>query len=169
MADEIQRLQAENEKLRDRVSLLERRCGHLMVDADRREERATKIAEDCAEHGKEIQYLRHMANWQWAAANQQQSARWAIVTALGNTEMGLAHRSEPVPVDVLATWLRKAIDAQSKVLRRADGYPTLADCLRGGGCEHEGLSDGLKAEIAGALGLTEPAPRHDYVFGNEAP
>jgi hypothetical protein len=80
--ERIAQLEAENAKLRDRVGLLERRCGHLMVDADRREERALKQAGSCEYHGHEIQHLRHMADWCWAEANRQEGARQAIVSQL---------------------------------------------------------------------------------------
>lgn len=155
LIDETERLTVENARLHDRVRTLEARCGALMVDADRREEKARQRAEDCGEHGQEIQHLRHVASWYWAAMGQQEAARRAIVGALGNTVLGLRHHTEPIDPAELAAWLDKAIAAQSKVTRRPAAYPTLADCLRAGGCDHDGLCDGLKAEIAGALGLTE--------------
>jgi hypothetical protein len=141
------------------VRVLEERCGHLMADADRREQRARAIAESCPEHGKEIQYLRHLASWCWAAMNQQESARRAIAAAAGNVLLALRDHGTAVPADTLAAWLTRVITAQGKVLRRPAGYPTLAGCLRGGGCDHDGLSAQLAAEIAAALGLYRAAGR----------
>jgi hypothetical protein len=155
------RLAKENLRLQERVRVLEQRCGHLMVDADRREERARAIAESCLEHGSEIKYLRHLASWYWAAMNQQESARRAIIGAAGSTLLALRDHTGPVPAEVLSTWLDKLIHAQDRVLRRPAGYPTLADCLRGGGCDHDGLTPELAAEIASALGIqpaTAPPP-----------
>ena len=52
----------------------------------------------------------------------------------------------------LAGMLQAAVDRQKGPLKRK-GYPTLADCIRAGGCDHDGLSDAVKADIAEALGL----------------
>jgi hypothetical protein len=145
--DRAAQLEAENEKLRDRVSVLEARCGHLMVDADRREERARKIAESCAEHGTEITYLRHMASWCWSDAQKEGAARRAIVGALQvliRDRLGDGRGDGTVPVPALAAWLHKAIDAQNRPMRK-HGFPTLADCQRAGGCEHDALSPELAA------------------------
>lgn len=142
---------AEHERLRDRIRTLEGRCGHLMVDADRREERAWKTAESCAEHGREITHLRHLSSWYWAASGHADACRQAIVMAMFNLADNLRHdRVDPAAIPGL---LDKAVHVQSKVLRRPPGYPTLADCLRGGGCEHDGLAPGLAAEIATELGV----------------
>ena len=148
--DRIAQLEAEVARLRDRVTTLSSSCGHLMVDADRREERARKEAHDCAAHGREIHYLRHMASWQWAAHEESESAYRGLVSALILVSQRLT--GEPVPAGVLAGWLGKAIDAGNKHLGRRK-FPSLADCLRAGGCDHDGLSDGLKADIAEALGI----------------
>lgn len=150
---QVERLTADNKKLRENLYQEERRCAALLVDADRREQRATKIAESCAEHGKEIQYLRHIASWYWAGLNQQEEARADMITSLMLTIQGLGNRTEPVPVDTLTTWLNKAVKAHDKVFRRPKGYRALADCLADGTCDHDGLTDGLAAEIAEALGL----------------
>jgi hypothetical protein len=164
-------LATENARLLSRVRQLEANLGHLIVDADRREERARKNAEDCAEHGKEIQYLRHMASWNWASMNQQEAARRAVVMANLKSATGL--RGDPeamVRAADVAAWLEKNADAQEKVLRRPEGYPTMADCLRGGGCDHDGLSGELKAEIAEALGLAAPLPgrsEQGVLFGRD--
>lgn len=146
-------LEAENARLRDRASVLERRCGHLMADADRREERARKAAEDCAEHGKEIQHLRHLASWCWAAEQHADSQRRAVVAAIGNASLALRGRTEPVPASEVTAFLDRITAAQKKVRKGHPGYPTLADCLRGGGCDHDGLSGALVAEIAQVLGI----------------
>jgi hypothetical protein len=156
----VDQLTAQVAELQAKVRQYQQSNGALIVDADRREQRAALAAEDCGEHGKQLQYLRHVASWYWAAMVQQESARWAVVTANMNTAKRLREELAARPtVDAaqVAGWLDKNADAQSKVLRRPSGYPTLADCVRGGGCDHDGLSDGVKAEVAEALGLTVPA------------
>jgi hypothetical protein len=125
-----------------------------MVDRDRQVEIARKEAHDCEFHGREIQYLRHMASWQWQHAQDEYNARSGFVGALILVRRDLG--SEPVPADVLARWLTKAIDAGNKHIGKGK-YPNLADCLRAGVCDHDGLSDGLKADIAEALGITAVA------------
>jgi len=144
-AARIAQLEAENERLRERVTRLESRCGHLMVDADRREERALRQAESCEYHGEEIQRLRHMADWCWSNGNRQESARQSIVMVL----FMLADKceaSESVPGAEVASWLRKAIDAQRKT-GREPGFPTFADCQRAGGCDHPALSPSLSEAV----------------------
>lgn len=153
-ADRIAQLEAENAKLRDRVGYLERQTGALMVDADRREERALRQAGSCEYHGHEIQHLRHMANWCWADASRQNGARGAIVAQLALASSGrdfvvlgkgTAERRIPVPGE-LAQWLGKCIDAQNKHMREP-GFPTFADCQRAGGCDHPALSPSLSDEV----------------------
>ncbi|MDA8320411.1 MAG: hypothetical protein M0030_11470 [Actinomycetota bacterium] len=148
---------AELERLRARCSMLEQRAGHLMVDADRRERAALDRAADCTEHGREIRHLRHLASWYWAIDEHSDAARRAIVAALGNWRIALGDRATPVPAAELRAALDGIIAAQQKVMRRPAGYPTLADCLRAGGCDHDSLSGPVKAEIAEVLGLTAPA------------
>jgi len=145
-------LEEENARLRDRVRLLESRCGHLMVDADRREERARQLAGDCGEHGKEIQYLRHVASWYWDAMTRAESARMAMITPLLLARRDLDDNALPIPVKDVIRWLDEAVKGDQKAIGKR-GYPTLADCIRGGGCEHDGLSEGIRAEIARALGI----------------
>lgn len=172
LAAQVERLTADNAKLRASLYQEERRSAALLVDGDRREQRATKTAESCGEHGKEIQYLRHIASWYWASLNQQEEARGGIVIDLMLTVQKLGNRTEPVPVATLVTWLNKAVKAQDKVFRRPMGYPALADCLADGNCDHDGLSDGLATEIAEALGLpimaTGPAPTRSEKKGPPA-
>lgn len=144
---------AEHERLLRRISTLESRCGHLMVDANRREERATEIAESCPEHGKEIQRLRHLSSWYWAASGHSDDCRKAVVGAIINASMAMRDRAEPVAPADLVKFLDKITDAQKRVTRRPIGYPTLADCLRAGGCDHDGLCGGLTAEVAAELGV----------------
>jgi hypothetical protein len=146
-------LEDENARLRDRVHMLESRCGHLMVDAERREERARKIAEDCAEHGKEIQYLRHTASWYWDAMTRAEQARMAMITPLLLARTGLDVAAGPIPAADVIRWLDQAVKGDQKAMGRR-GYPTLADCLRSDGCAHEGLTSGVRAEVAVALGIT---------------
>jgi hypothetical protein len=151
----VEQLTAQNEELQDKVRQYQTSNGALMVDADRREQRASERALSCTEHGKELQYLRHLASWYWASMVQQESARQAIVMMNLNTAKGMRELGADATVEAarVAGWLTKNVDAQNKVLRRPAGYPTLADCLRAGGCDHDGLGDGVKAEIAEALHL----------------
>ena len=132
-AEHVKWLEAENEKLRARVTRLESETGALMTDRDRQVRAALDRAEDCAEHGAMLRHWQRLAEWHWAASGQQQNARQSIVTALILLERDeLAHRSEPVPVDLLCKWLRKAIDAQKKVRRQPDGWPPLEEHLHAG-------------------------------------
>ncbi|MBO0813605.1 MAG: hypothetical protein J2P30_00400 [Actinobacteria bacterium] len=167
MGDEIQRLQAENEKLRDRVSLLERRCGSLMTDADRREQQARDEAWSCPEHGKRILYNERLAWWHWANSGYQSEQRQALITALILVQRDeLRGRTEPVPVDVLNAWIDRVCAAQSKVRKRPEDWPPLGNYLAGEG--GFGPPAAMKAEIAEALGLRGPAPRQGELFGDEA-
>lgn len=161
-AGEVRRLQArvvqlttQNAELQGKVRRYQESNGALMVDADRRERRASENALSCDEHGKELQYLRHLTSWYWAAMVQQESARQGIVMMNLNTAKRMREQGADATVEAarVAEWLEKNVEAQKKVLRRPTGYPSLADCLRAGGCEHDGLGDGVKAEIAAALHL----------------
>jgi hypothetical protein len=155
---QVERLTAQRDELQAKVYAEKRHNGALMVDADQRERRAAENALSCTEHGKEIQYLRHMVSWEWNSMNDSEDARMAIVSALGNTVLaikrGAAGPDGTLKADDVAKWLEEAIAKQDKPLRR-HGYPTLADCLRSaaGTCEHEGVSEDVKKEIAEALGL----------------
>lgn len=148
---EIERLQWQVATLVDKVSQLRSSNAALMVDGDRREQRALALLPDCDAHRRELQYLRHCVSWYWDNAQTAEEARQAIVAGLLVT----ARRLRP---DVtftgaeLAGMLEKAVDRQKGPLKRK-GYPTLADCIRAGGCDHDGLSDAVKADIAEALGL----------------
>ncbi len=127
-AEIIASLKRENAKLHERVTRLESANGHLRVDRTRGIEAAEKRAEDCEEHGRMLLHWQRLAEWHWAAAGQQELARWSIVQALQLVQRDeLAHRSEPVPVDVLCRWLDKAIDAQKKVTRKPEGWPPLEE------------------------------------------
>jgi hypothetical protein len=152
----IDQLTKTNEELESKLSQARSSNGHLMVDADRREQRARLIAQSCAEHGKEIVYLRHMTSWYWDSMNNSDEARGAVVTGLSLTARDLRARGADAMVKAagVADWLDKAIKRQDRPLRR-QGYPTLADCLRSaaGDCAHESLSDEVKADIAKELGL----------------
>lgn len=167
---EEERLAAENAKLRDRVVMLEGRCGHLMTDADRREQRARDEAWSCPEHGKRILYMERLAWWQWASSGHQENARQAIVTALINLKRDeLDGRTEPVPVDLLVQWIDRAVDAQNKVRKHPEDWPPLGDYLAGEG--GFGPPAAMKAEIAEALGLTAPVSKRTgqgVLFGEEA-
>lgn len=50
----IKQLEERQEEAQRRITLLQSRCGALMVDADQREQRAMRRADDCAEHGRDI-------------------------------------------------------------------------------------------------------------------
>lgn len=133
LEEQLRAAEAENKKLRERVSLLGSRCGHLMVAGDRREQAALERSENCAEHGAEIKHWHRLAEWHWAASGQQENARGSIVLALINLMRDeLRHRSEPVPVGLLCEWLQKAVDAQKKVRRQPDGWPPLEEHLHKG-------------------------------------
>jgi hypothetical protein len=152
---QVERLTAERDELQRKVYAEKRHNGALMVDADRREQRALALLPDCDAHRRELQYLRHMVSWYWNIMNDSEDARHAIVGALGKTVLDLSvNPGYTVSAAELSGKLQKAIAAQDKPLKR-HGYPTLADCLRSaaGTCEHEGISDDVKKEIAEALGL----------------
>jgi outer membrane murein-binding lipoprotein Lpp len=155
----IGQLTAQVAELERKVNQYRSSNGALMVDADRREQRAALAAEDCAEHGKGLRYLRHLTGWYWAAMVQQEDARQAVVMMNLNTAKRMREQGADATVKAadVAAWLEKNVSAQRKVLRRPAGYPTLADCARAGGCDHDGLADGVKAEVAEALGITVPA------------
>jgi hypothetical protein len=138
------------------------RSAALLVDADRREQRALDLLPDCGAHKREIQYLRHMASWCWESAQRAEEARQAVVSELELAADRVSERAEPVPAHVVAEALRRAAGRQEKALAR-HGHPTFADCQRRGGCDHDGLSDEVKAGIAEALGLV-PAPSGAVLF-----
>lgn len=138
--------------LREALAAEKRRSAALLVDADKRERRALDRLPDCDAHRSEIQYLRHAASWYWDAAQNAEVARSAIVGELIIAARKLECRKDAIPAAEVAGVLDSATAAQKKHLGK-HGYPTFADCQRGGGCDHDGLSDSLKAEIAGALGL----------------
>jgi hypothetical protein len=145
MTEEI----AENERnasLR-RIRDLEARYGALMVDANRREEAAAKRAEDCAQHGSEIQYLRHLASWCWNDGQDADEARQAVIVAMQQLAKQLDGITEPVPVDKLRDWLKRAMAAHTRKVNKPPSYPTLADCQRAGGCDHEDIDHRLKAKL----------------------
>jgi hypothetical protein len=151
--ERIDQLTAQVAELRAKVRQYQSSNGALMVDADRREQRAALHAEDCAEHGRGLRYLRHLTGWYWAAMVQQESARQAVVMMNLNTAKRMRELGADATVKAadVAGWLEKNVDAQQRVLRRPSGFPTLADCARAGGCEHDGLSDDVKTEVAEAL------------------
>lgn len=155
---EIERLRGQVAELEGKVSQLRSGNGALMVDADRRERRAAEAALSCTEHGRELQYLRHCVSWYWDSMNVSDQARMAIVSANLLTAKGLreGHWGEQVDAAEVAEWLEKNADAQKRPLK-GRAYPTLADCIRAGGCDHDGLSDDVKRDIAEALGLAVPA------------
>lgn len=140
----------ERDKMQRRITDLESRCGALMVDADRRVEAAYKTAEDCAEHGKEIHDLRHVSSYYWAAERFANQARQAIVTELFLLRRQLGGRTDDVPVEDLRKWIEQALKAYDRSFRKEIGYPTSADCIRAGGCHHDDVSPGLRAELDGA-------------------
>ena len=137
----------EHDRLTRRIRDLESRCAALMVDADRRAEAATKRAEDCVEHGKEIQYLRHLASWCWHDGQDADEARRAIVIAMQQFGKQLDDISKPIPPDQLRDWLKRAMAAYDRKSKLPPSYPTLADCQRAGGCNHDDVSPKLRAEI----------------------
>lgn len=155
----IERLEAEKSELAAKLYQEKRHVAALMVDADRREQRALDRLPDCEAHRSELQYLRHCVSWYWHNMNDSDEARHGIVAALGNVVLDL--RSTPgtftsgtVKASDLVAWLEKAIDAQNKPLRRTS-FPTLADCLRSahGDCDHAGVCGDVIADVAEALGL----------------
>ncbi len=153
---QVERLTAEKAELQAKVYEEKSHNGALMVDADRREQRALALLPDCEAHRRELQYLRHCTGEYWHAMNDADEARRAIVGALGKTVLDLsANPGYTVTAAELSGWLQKAIDKQDKPFRR-HVFPTQADCLRSaaGECEHSGICDDVKADIAAVLGLT---------------
>ena len=106
-----------------------RRSAALLVDADRREKRAAEAAIDCAEHGKEISYLRDMAARCWADEQRAEDARSGIVRALIVAARNLGGRTEPIPAAVVQRELLKAADGQQKAMRRPRKTPAADDLL----------------------------------------
>lgn len=155
---EVSRLQARIDQLTAQKADLEAKLSQArssaaarLVDADRREQRALALLPDCDAHRREIQYLRHCASWYWQSMTTAEEARRAIVGGLLVTAQRLRPEVTFTGAE-LSAMLGRAVDRQDKPLRRK-GYPTLADCLRAGGCDHDGLSDAVKADIAKELGL----------------
>lgn len=157
LAREVERLSAGNARLRDEAAQWKDRATSARVDGDRRERRAAEAAADCARHGEEIQYLRHMASWYWNGQENEAQARRAMVMGLIKTVQAIDPTGEPFPAAELRKSLQKAIDAHLKVLHRPSGYPVPADCIRAGGCDHDGISNELKTDVARVLGIT---PEH---------
>lgn len=126
---ELERLREENAKLRDRVHLLERQAGQLENDATLREQRALDRAEDCAEHGALLAHYRHLAHWHFAAAGQQEVARFRFLGALRQLLVDIskeqAERGERIPLAEIAARIEQAIDAQYKIRRKPAGWPPL--------------------------------------------
>lgn len=149
-------------KLIEELAAEQRRSAALAVDAGRRERRAAEAAMDCQEHGREIRYLRHMASWCWDGEQQAEAARQGIVRMLIVAARGLEGRTDPVPAEVVARELLKAIDGQEKARRRPRS--PFADCLHASDCGHDGLSDALKAEIARILGIVPPEGGQGVLF-----
>lgn len=166
LALEVKRLAAENAELRDKVSRWRDSATSARLDGDRRERRAAEAALDCGEHGEEIQYLRHMTSWYWSGHEQEASARRAMATGLIKTVQAINPAGPPFPAADLLKSLQAAIDAQSKILHRPSGYPVPADCIRAGGCDHDGISDALKTDIARVLGITPAHCQASRAKGN---
>lgn len=152
---QVAQLTAGKAELERKLYQEERRSAALMVDSDRKEQRALARLPDCDAHRSELQYLRHMTSWYWHGMNDSEEARHAIVGALGKTVLDLSvNDGYTVSAAELSGWLQKAVDRQKRPLARHD-YPTLADCLRSahGDCEHAGVCEHVKSEVAEALGL----------------
>jgi hypothetical protein len=66
--------------------------------------------------------------------------------------------------DEIRATLRAGLGAQAKVMRKPARYPTFADCLRSGGCHHDGLTDGLRA----AARMQDAAPGNELGPAEEA-
>lgn len=158
---QVEQLTAEKAELQAKVYEEKSHNGALMVDADRREQRALALLPDCDAHKRELQYLRHCASWYWHCMNDSDEARAAVVTALMLTAMNAREAGPDATVKAadIAEWLEKAVKKQNEPLRRTS-YPTLADCLRSahGDCEHDSVCGDVIAEVAEALGLTLADP-----------
>jgi hypothetical protein len=153
---QVERLTAERDELQRKVFEEKRHNAALLVDGDRKEQRALDLLPDCEAHKRELHYLRHMVSWNWHTMNDEQEARGAIVGALLLWARHLEERDEDATVaaSTIAQAIRRAVDKQDKALRRKS-YPSLADCLRSEarGCAHDGLSADLVADIAKGVGL----------------
>lgn len=165
---EIQRLTAENAKLRDRVSLLERRCGQLVTDGDNRERAAMERAEDCEHHGAELKHWHRQAEWLWAAAGQQENARQSIVQALQLLVRDELRGRDQVPVSLLTKWIQRVIDAQNKVPRKPQGWAPLEQHLHAQ-CVCSGMAGPRRVrELTTALGDVL-AQFHEHAHQDEFP
>lgn len=149
---EIQRLKAENARLQDRVSLLERRCGQMATDRDNRERAAMERAGDCGHHGAELKHWHRQAEWHWAAAGQQENARQSIVQALQLLARDDLRGHDQVPVGLLTKWIQRVIDAQNKVPRKPQRWAPLEQHLHAQ-CVCSGMAGPRRArELTTALG-----------------
>lgn len=134
---------------RRRVTQLSSQVGALMVDKDRSVQAALETAGDCTKHGEEIQYLRHMASATHEQAQRLDAVRWSVVTQLITTK----DRVDPdgtISGKTLIAWLEELITVLDKAQRKPLKHPTLADCSRMGGCNHDDLDPGLRAELDAA-------------------
>lgn len=135
----------------EELARAEDRATAARADAGRRERRAADAAMDCGQHGREIHYLRHVADWSWHGEQRAEDARNGIVRALIVAADRAGQRTEPVPAAVVARELRKAIDGQDKALRRPRS--PFAGCAHDTACGHGELSGSLKGEISRVLRL----------------
>ncbi len=131
------------EELRREIVSYQQRLGEAYADRERGIRDAEKRAEDCAEHGAEIRYLRHQTHNYWLAAEAADEIRKIYVGLNFHLEDALAKEpdpgAEPIPAElrikmalaVLAN-IKKAVLAA----RRRHVPVTLADCPRAGTCEH---------------------------------
>ena len=151
--EEIARLRRQVATLEDKVSQLRSSNAALTVDGDRREQRALALLPDCDAHRRELQYLRHRVSWYWSEMTSAEEAG----TSSGRSPRD---RAAAAPDRDLHRHRR---GRELKGHRQAQGplkrerHPTLADCIRAGGCDHDGLSDAVLADIAEALGLAVTA------------
>jgi hypothetical protein len=154
---QVERLTAERDDLAKKLSREENHVAALMVDGDRREQRAMALLPDCEAHRRELQYLRHCASWYWHNMNDSDEARAAVVTALMLTARNAREAGPDATVKAadIADWLEAAVKKQNRPLHRTS-FPTMADCLRSahGDCDHDAVCGDVIAEVVEALGLT---------------
>jgi hypothetical protein len=159
---QVERLTAQRDELQRKVFEEKRHNGALIVDADRREQRALALLPDCEAHRRELLYLRHAVSEYWHAMNDSEEARQAVVMAnlLTARRCGEMPPGATVAPADLAAWLTANTGKQDKALRR-HSFPTQADCIRAGGCDHAHACEHVRRDLAEALGLTAadlPAP-----------
>ncbi len=120
----IKRLEEQRDADRRRISLLERRTGALMVDADHREQRALRSANSCEEHGELIKRLEELVAYHDARSTHFESDRGSLLVLLFTLRSFADGDREEVTLkrDAVKKYVRdteRALDRASKKFDKA--------------------------------------------------